>query len=229
MANYKTHRNIGLISVGVATAGIVSFAPMISDFFHTELYFSPLSISLAIFFGVVGSIFPDIDLKTSRPAKFMRYFLALFLTFAFAFFINDFISENLINLVSQNFIAPITWFSDIVFAFFSILVLEKSMVHRGLVHSIPFGVFSSLVLYNIVYNMPETLTLSATLIATTFFIGFITHLVLDELYSVDFLGARIKKSFGTALKLCDCNNAIGTLTLYGMIGFISLQTFFTFL
>ena len=34
-------------------------------------------------------------------------------------------------------------------------------------------------------------------------IGFIIHLVLDEIYSVDVEGAVIKKSFGTALKLFD--------------------------
>lgn len=33
------------------------------------------------------------------------------------------------------------------------------------------------------------------------FLGYIIHLTLDEIYSVDFTGARIKKSFGSALKL----------------------------
>jgi hypothetical protein len=35
------------------------------------------------------------------------------------------------------------------------------------------------------------------------FIGFIVHLVLDEIYSVDVMDTRIKASFGTALKLWD--------------------------
>jgi len=34
-------------------------------------------------------------------------------------------------------------------------------------------------------------------------VGYLTHLVLDELYSVDFMDTRIKASFGTALKLFD--------------------------
>jgi hypothetical protein len=33
--------------------------------------------------------------------------------------------------------------------------------------------------------------------------GYITHLVLDELYSVDVMDTRIKASFGTAFKLFD--------------------------
>jgi hypothetical protein len=35
------------------------------------------------------------------------------------------------------------------------------------------------------------------------FIGFIIHLVLDEMYSVDIKGATIKRSFGSAFKLID--------------------------
>ena len=34
-------------------------------------------------------------------------------------------------------------------------------------------------------------------------VGFLTHLILDELYSVDVMDTRIKASFGTALKLFD--------------------------
>ncbi len=35
------------------------------------------------------------------------------------------------------------------------------------------------------------------------FIGFLIHLILDEIYAVDFSGARLKRSFGSALKLFD--------------------------
>ena len=32
-------------------------------------------------------------------------------------------------------------------------------------------------------------------------VGYVIHLALDEIYSVDLTGARVKRSFGTALKL----------------------------
>ena len=38
------------------------------------------------------------------------------------------------------------------------------------------------------------------------FIGFLIHLALDEIYSVDVEGRTIKKSFGTALKLFDTHS-----------------------
>lgn len=35
--------------------------------------------------------------------------------------------------------------------------------------------------------------------------GYVIHLTLDEIYSVDFTGVRIRRSFGSALKLLDFN------------------------
>jgi hypothetical protein len=41
-------------------------------------------------------------------------------------------------------------------------------------------------------------------------IGFLTHLILDEMYSVDVLGNHIKRSFGTAFKPIDLRNPWGS-------------------
>ena len=56
------------------------------------------------------------------------------------------------------------------------------------------------VIFDRVLGEPATL---AWLTGLFVLIGFIIHLVLDEIYSVDIEGAAIKKSFGTALKLFD--------------------------
>jgi hypothetical protein len=44
-------------------------------------------------------------------------------------------------------------------------------------------------------------------------IGFLTHLILDEIYSVDVLGNHIKKSFGTAFKPIDMRNPAGSAAM----------------
>jgi hypothetical protein len=50
--------------------------------------------------------------------------------------------------------------------------------------------------------------------------GYMVHLVLDELYSVDLTGARVKRSFGTALKLISADVAATTcLVLATMVVF----------
>ena len=37
------------------------------------------------------------------------------------------------------------------------------------------------------------------------------HLILDEMYSVDLIGTKIKKSFGTALKIISANMKVTSL------------------
>jgi hypothetical protein len=48
-----------------------------------------------------------------------------------------------------------------------------------------------------------------------FFIGFgfLVHLLLDELYSVDLTNRRMKKSFGTALKLYSYRNKTSSILM----------------
>ena len=51
-------------------------------------------------------------------------------------------------------------------------------------------------------------------------VGYVIHLVLDEVYSVDLTGARVKRSFGTALKLISSNvKTTGLLVLATMLVF----------
>ncbi len=58
-------------------------------------------------------------------------------------------------------------------------------------------------------------------------LGFLSHLVLDELYSVDFMGLRVRlnKYAGSALKLAS-RSWPATLTTYVILaglGFLALQ------
>jgi len=49
------------------------------------------------------------------------------------------------------------------------------------------------------------------------FLGYVIHLVLDEMYSVDITGARIKRSFGSALKLFDRNSTSASMLMAGAL------------
>ncbi|MEQ1670985.1 MAG: metal-dependent hydrolase, partial [Hyphomicrobium sp.] len=80
---------------------------------------------------------------------------------------------------------------------------HKTSVHRGIWHSLLAGVFTSVataIVFHYVLHRPEGV---AWLAAGFMMTGYVTHLVLDEVYSVDVMDTRIKASFGTALKLFD--------------------------
>jgi hypothetical protein len=55
------------------------------------------------------------------------------------------------------------------------------------------------------------------LAAVFMFVGYITHLTLDEIYSVDVMDTRIKSSFGTALKLFDRRHVYASAAMAGAV------------
>jgi hypothetical protein len=79
-------------------------------------------------------------------------------------------------------------------------MIRKSTVHRGMFHSIP----ALLIVGGIAY-----LLCGGTEVTTRYFkaggvmLGYLSHLVLDEMYSFEWKGGRwqMKKSFGTAMKV----------------------------
>ena len=52
------------------------------------------------------------------------------------------------------------------------------------------------------------------------FVGYLSHLLLDEVFSVDLMGRRIKASFGSAMKFYDGRN-IGDTSLVAVLTVIA--------
>jgi hypothetical protein len=79
-------------------------------------------------------------------------------------------------------------------------LLSKYTVHRGMFHSIP----AALIFAGIVFLVSGSANLQLRYFkAAGTFLGVMSHLCLDEIYSIEFAHGRwrFKKSFGTALKL----------------------------
>jgi hypothetical protein len=78
-------------------------------------------------------------------------------------------------------------------------IFKSYTVHRGMFHSIPAMLIAGLGTFLAYHTSNEQLR---WYIAGGVMIGFLSHLVLDELYSVDFMGVRIKlnKFAGSAVK-----------------------------
>jgi membrane-bound metal-dependent hydrolase YbcI (DUF457 family) len=184
VANFPTHIAIGtLVSGALATVTIA-----------TNLV-APENIVAVTLAGVLGSVLPDIDLKDSRPARAMFAGLAVFFSFAVLFSLERrySIAEMLILWVGT--LLLVRYVGKAVFFRFS--------YHRGIWHSLLAMAFCALITSWIYYRPLGRDPAVAWLAAGFFSIGFLTHLILDELYSVDVMDTRIKSSFGTALKLVD--------------------------
>ena len=61
------------------------------------------------------------------------------------------------------------------------------------------------------------------LMAMAVMVGFFSHLLLDEICSVDLKGARVNKAFGTAIKFW-APSAWSTLAMYGLLSYLTWLT-----
>jgi hypothetical protein len=184
MANFPTH-----IAVGTIVSGSLATVTVAANMVAPE---NIIAVTLA---GMLGSVLPDIDLKDSRPARVMFNGLAVFFSFAVLFSVAHkySIAEMLIlwlgTLLTVRFVGKET------FARFS--------YHRGVWHSLLAMVFCAVVTACVFKYLLGKNDSVAWLAAGFLAIGYLTHLVLDEIYSVDVMDTRIKASFGTAVKLYD--------------------------
>jgi hypothetical protein len=184
MANFPTH-----IAVGTVVSGALATVTVAADLVAPE---NVVAVTLA---GVLGSILPDIDLEDSRPAKAMFSGLAIFLSFAVLFGLDRkySIAEMLI-----------LWLGTLLFVRFAAKeVFFRFSYHRGVWHSLLAMLFCAFVTAWIFSRLLGRHDSVAWLGAAFMGAGYLTHLILDEIYSVDFMDTRIKASFGTALKLFD--------------------------
>ena len=99
-------------------------------------------------------------------------------------------------------------------------------VHRGMFHSIPCMLIIGLLTY-LAYDSPWHST--RILLGLGVMIGFLSHLVLDEIYSVDFNGIRLKlkSSAGSAVKFFS-PSFVATTICYGILGALMFMTYAEF-
>lgn len=182
MANFNTH-----IIVGATVSLIVT---------ETLITMNILSTSLALiafFLGTLGSLMPDIDSNHSKSITISFTMISILITMLFISIKSDIYS--LIELLIM---------SLVIFGVIRFGVIELCRVvskHRGMFHSIPVAIIWGLltaIISNIFFKFNPLISWIYGLMVI---IGYISHLILDEIYSVDLANKRMKKSFGTALKL----------------------------
>lgn len=98
-------------------------------------------------------------------------------------------------------------------------VVGKLSVHRGMFHSIPALLIAAELTFLCYRHSDHTVRL---LMAGGVALGFLSHLILDELYSVQWDGTKLKlkKSSGTALKFVGKRLAPNAIA-YGLLMFLT--------
>ena len=141
----------------------------------------------------VGGMLPDIDSDSGVP---LRETMSFFAAVAPMMLVDRFqhFGWNYEQMVLAGAVSYLTVRFGIA------KLLKRATVHRGMFHSIP----ALLIFTGITFLVSNSTNLHLRYFkAGGVFIGVLSHLMLDEIYSIEWSGGRwrFKKSFGTAIKL----------------------------
>ncbi len=181
MAGFRTHITVSSM-FGVGYAGVL----------HT-MYGVPLPTAAVAgtLCGVAGML-PDLDSDGGIPLREVMSFAAATVPILFINRLESLeLSRNTIVLISIGLY---------LFVRFGVAgMIRKFTVHRGMFHSIPAVLIFGGITYLLTGGRPvyERYIMAGGVMA-----GAMSHLILDEIYSIEFSSGRwrTKKSFGTALK-----------------------------
>ena len=181
MAGFRMHVSTSaLLGCGYAAAGHAAFDVPLDT-----------SILAGAMCGVAGML-PDLDSDNGVPLReTMAFTAAVVPMLLVARFQTLALSHDGMALVAVGMY---------LFVRFGITnIIRKYTVHRGMFHSIPAGLVFAGLAFIVSGAAPLEIRLYK---AGGVMAGFMSHLVLDEIYAVEWKSGRwrLKKSFGTALK-----------------------------
>ncbi|MGL6227433.1 MAG: metal-dependent hydrolase [Thermoguttaceae bacterium] len=195
MADFRTHLTYST-GTGVLYGGVLS------------LFGFPLpSCALAGGACAISGMLPDIDSKSSRALQECLYLAAGIVAMLTVSRLREFAINGDI----------VIFFGALAFLFVRFIVgafVRNFTVHRGMMHSVPVA----LLVGEIGFLLSSGTPLLRCIKAGGITLGFLSHLVLDEVYSIDANGRefKLKKSFGTAFKFLD-KSSHKNLLIYGIL------------
>lgn len=204
VADFKTH-------ITTSTVLGVGYAAGAYQFFDVP---APTCILAGALCSVSGML-PDLDSDSGVP---LRESLA---------FGSAFVPMLLVPRLEQEFGWPLetiilvgaVLYVTIRFGFGKLL--KKYTVHRGMFHSIPAAIIFGELAFLLCANGPFALRAYK---ACAVLVGFFSHLILDEIWSIRFKGGiGLKSSSGTAMKFWS-DSMWGNLSCYGKLALFSFLT-----
>lgn len=203
MANFKTHISTStVLGVGYATG-----AYLLLDIRVEHCLLAGILCS-------IGGMLPDLDSDSGVPVREM---LCLTSVLVPMLMVQRFHALGL--GIEEMVMASAVIYVAIRFGFGTLF--KKYTVHRGMWHSIPAAAIAGLFIFLVSFSDDPALRLFK---AWAVVLGFISHLVLDEIYAVDWQGNRIrvKRSFGTAMKFFSKNKWANFSTYAKLLALIAI-------
>lgn len=158
----------------------------------------------------VGGVLPDLDSDSGKPVKEIFAFLAAVVPMMTVHRLAaqfEFTHETLLLIGIGTYLGV---------RFGLAKMFSSITVHRGMWHSIPAAAIAGLATFLLCQCNELELRIYRSVAVV---VGFMSHLVMDELWSIQFQHGipHLKKSFGTALKLWSTKYTLSTVTTYAVL------------
>lgn len=205
MAAYREHITVsGVCGIGYGVAAWFAFG------------FTPVEAALAGTLTWIGGMLPDLDSDSGRPIRELFSLLAAIIPCVMLRRLMRWggSPENTMFLAVCVYIGV---------RYVASALLAKVSVHRGMFHSVPAMLIAGEAVF-LGYESEKQMV--RFLMAGGVALGFASHLVLDEMYSVQWTGLRVKlnKAAGSAVKFIGTDlpaNAV-TYSLLLVLSYASL-------
>lgn len=168
-----------------------------------------MSIESGILAGglcAVSGMLPDLDSDSGIPLRETSMFVAAIVPILM---IDRFRDLGL----SHEAMALAAMLVYVAIRFIAVEFFKRYTVHRGMWHSIPAALTAGLLAYLVMPCQSESVRVYKSMAVV---IGFIVHLTMDEIWSIDLRHGRLKKSFGTALKFFS-SDRLANLSVYAKL------------
>lgn len=186
MAGYREHISVSGLC-GLCYGAMATFG----------LGFTGVQGALAGLLTWVGGMLPDLDSESGRP---VRELFPLVAAIAPMLMIRHLARWS--GSTDGTILLAVICYGVIRYG--GAALLHNVSVHRGMFHSIPAMIISAELIFLAFTSSPVPVRL---LMAGGVALGFLSHLILDEMYSVEWTGIRLRlnKSAGSAMKFVGRN------------------------
>lgn len=182
----------------------VTFSSLLGVGYGCLAYFaagySPQQGALAGCLAGIGGMLPDLDLPTGKPGKEIFGLTAAIAPLVLVGRVQHWL--HLPNDAETTMLCVVAMYLLIRYGLAELV--SRFSVHRGMFHSYPAMLITGEVVY---LGYPSKLNMVKLLMGGGIAIGFLSHLVLDEIWSIKWNGGipELKKSAGTAMKMVGDN------------------------
>lgn len=196
LASFGVHLAVGISASGLAAASVLAAG-----------FAAPAEMLVYLGLGTLGSLLPDLDADNSAPLRIAFTVISIALAFMAMFLLAD-TFPSVLELVLL-WLAIYLLFRGLVFALFTRLTR-----HRGVFHSLPAAALSGMLTAILGERLLGHSALQAWIGGGFVAFGYLLHLALDEIYSVNLFGFHTRRSLGSACKLWSSHSHAASFYLY---------------